>query len=113
MTRIVRGGVAKDRRKKILELAKSYRGSHSKLFRTANQQVMKALNYAFSGRKKKKKQIKHIWITRINAIARINDANYNFVVRSLKFTDVLINKKVFSEINLRETEGYSYIVDFY
>ena len=67
MVRIKRGNVARKRRKKILQLAKGYRGAHSRLFRVANQQVMKALRYSYVGRKQKKRMFRRIWITRINA----------------------------------------------
>jgi len=70
MTRVKRGNVAIKRRKKILRLAKGYRGSHSKLFRIANQQVMKALKYAYRGRKLKKRNFRSLWIVRINAALR-------------------------------------------
>lgn len=77
MVRIKRGNVARKRRKKILQSAKGYRGAHSKLFRVANQQVMKALRYAYVGRKRKKRIFRQIWITRINAAAKLNGSNYS------------------------------------
>ena len=72
MVRVKRGNVARKRRKKILNLAKGYRGAHSRLFRVANQQVMKALRYSYVGRKQKKRMFRRIWITRINAASRVN-----------------------------------------
>ena len=70
MVRVKRGNVARKRRKKILQLAKGYRGAHSRLFRVANQQVMKALRYSYVGRKQKKRIFRKLWISRINASAR-------------------------------------------
>ena len=67
MVRIKRGNVARKRRKKVLSLAKGFRGTHSRLFRVSNQQVMKALRYSYIGRKQKKRQFRRLWITRINA----------------------------------------------
>ena len=75
MARIKRGNVAIKRRKKILKRAKGFRGAHSRLFRIANEQVMKALRYSYIGRKRKKRDFRSLWITRINAAARINGTN--------------------------------------
>ena len=71
MVRIKRGNIARKRRKKVLKLAKGFKGAHSKLFRVANQQVMKALKYSYVGRKQKKRVFRRLWITRINAITSI------------------------------------------
>ena len=72
MVRVKRGNVARKRRKKILQLAKGYRGAHSRLFRVANQQVMKALRYSYVGRKQKKRAFRRLWIVRINAASKLN-----------------------------------------
>ena len=78
MVRIKRGNVARKRRKKVLALAKGFRGAHSRLFRVANQQVMKALKYSYVGRKQKKRNFRSLWITRINAATRrTNDMTYS------------------------------------
>jgi len=84
MVRVKRGNVARKRRKKILNLAKGYRGSHSRLFRVANQQVMKALTYAYIGRKQKKRIFRKLWITRINSISRLNNLTYSKVIYRFK-----------------------------
>ena len=73
MVRVKRGNVARKRRKKILQFTKGYRGAHSCLFRVANQQVMKALRYSYVGRKQKKRIFRKLWITRINAAAKLNN----------------------------------------
>ena len=84
MVRVKRGNVARKRRKKILNLAKGYRGSHSRLFRVANQQVMKALTYSYIGRKQKKRIFRKLWITRINSISRLNNLTYSKVIHNFK-----------------------------
>ena len=84
MVRIKRGNVARKRRKKILQLAKGYRGAHSKLFRVANQQVMKALRYSYVGRKQKKRTFRRLWITRINAASKLNGLSYSRVISNFK-----------------------------
>jgi len=84
MTRVKRGNVARKRRKKILKLAKGFRGSHSTLFRTANQQVMKALRSAYRDRKNRKRDFRRLWITRINAAARLHGLSYSQLMGNLK-----------------------------
>ncbi|NEN95098.1 MAG: 50S ribosomal protein L20, partial [Moorea sp. SIO3I7] len=84
MTRVKRGNVARKRRKKILKLAKGFRGSHSKLFRIANQQVMKALRNAYRDRRKRKRDFRRLWITRINAAARQNGISYSQLMGQMK-----------------------------
>lgn len=84
MPRVKRGNVARKRRKKILKLAKGFRGSHSKLFRTANQQVMKALRNAYRDRRKKKRDFRRLWIVRVNAAARLNGLSYSKLTHQLK-----------------------------
>ena len=82
MVRVKRGNVARKRRKKILNLAKGYRGAHSRLFRVANQQVMKALRYSYVGRKQKKRVFRRLWITRINAASRGNGLTYSRAIHN-------------------------------
>ena len=77
MVRVKRGNVAAKRRKKILKFAKGFRGAHSRLFRTANQQVMKALVYSYVGRKRKKRDFKKLWLCRVKAAARIEGLTYS------------------------------------
>lgn len=101
MTRIKRGSVAKQRRKKILNFASGFKGSHSTLFRTANQQVLKALKYSYFDRKKKKRTLKSIWVRRINASAKSFQSSYNKIIKNLKTKKIIINKKMLSEIMLR------------
>ncbi len=107
MTRVKRGNVAKKRRKKILNLTKSFKGSHSKLFRTANQQRMKSLQRSFYDRKKKKRNLKVLWIKRINAISKKLNSSYNKFIYLLKEKKIIINKKIISEIALKDTKALS------
>lgn len=110
MTRIKRGSSARKKRKNILLLAKGFVGGHSKLFRTANQQVMKSLRYAFFDRRKKKSQIKSIWITRINASARNINTKYSKIINFLKRVKNIINKKILSEIQRKNILGFYNII---
>ncbi len=98
MTRVKRGNVARKRRKKILKLAKGFRGSHSKLFRTANQQVMKALRNAYRDRKKRKRDFRRLWITRINAAARQNGLSYSQLIGQLKKANIQLNRKMLAQL---------------
>ena len=89
MVRVKRGNVAKKRRKKILKFAKGFKGAHSRLFRTANGQVMKALIYSYVGRKRRKQDFKKLWICRVNAAARNEGTNYSKLRNSLKKSSIL------------------------
>lgn len=102
MTRISRGAIAKKRRKKIFKITEGFRGSHSKLFRTANQQAMKSLQYAYFDRRKKKRNYKSIWIRRINAASKLTGISYNKTINTLKKRKVQINKKILSEIIIHD-----------
>lgn len=106
MTRIKRGFVAKKRRKKIIKLTKGFQGSHSKLFKTANQQNMKALRYSYFDRRKKKSKFKNIWIRRINAASRIFGISYNKTITKLKKDNILLNKKILSEIIINDIKTF-------
>lgn len=107
MTRVKRGNVARKRRKQVLQLASGFRGSSSKLFRTAQQQTMKALSYSYRDRQQKKREFCRIWITRLNAAARTNGLNYNEFRHSLKKAGVQLNRKVLSQIALRDQEAFT------
>ena len=111
MARVKRGNVARKRRKKILKLAKGYRGSHSKLFRTANQQVMKALRYAYRDRRNKKRDFRRLWITRINAAARLNGTTYSRLIGDLKTANIQINRKMLADIAVHDQAGFEAIVN--
>ena len=107
MVRVKRGNVARKRRQKILKLAKGFRGSHSKLFCVANQQVMKSLTYSYIGRKQRKRKFRQLWITRINCAARLNGIKYNTLIHQLKDSKVLINRKMLSQIAIVDPSAFS------
>jgi large subunit ribosomal protein L20 len=111
MARVKRGNVARKRRKKILKLAKGFRGSHSKLFRTANQQVMKALRYAYRDRRNRKRDFRRLWITRINAAARQEGLSYSKLIGQLKKANIDINRKMLAQMAVLDPAGFSAVVD--
>ena len=111
MVRVKRGNVARKRRKKILALASGYRGAHSILFRVANQQVMKALRYSYIGRKQKKRIFRRIWITRINAAARLNGLSYSQLINKFKKSKIDLNRKMLSQIAVLDASTFKYLID--
>jgi large subunit ribosomal protein L20 len=111
MTRVKRGNVARKRRKKILKLAKGFRGSHSRLFRTANQQVMKALRNAYRDRRKRKRDFRRLWITRINAAARLHGMSYSQLIGNLKKANVEINRKMLAQMSILDPAGFSKVME--
>ena len=111
MVRVKRGNVARNRRKKILKLAKGYKGAHSRLFRTSNQQVMKALVYSYVGRKRRKRDFKKLWICRVNAAARSHGTTYSKLRSSFKKSSIDINLKMLAQIALLDKKTFSILVD--
>lgn len=111
MTRVKRGNVARKRRNKILKLAKGFRGSHSKLFRTANQQVMKALRNAYRDRRKKKRDFRRLWISRINAAARINGITYSQLIFKLDSANITLNRKILAQLAFQDAEAFQKVVE--
>ena len=111
MARVKRGVNAKKRHKNILKQAKGYFGAKSKLFRTANQAVMKSLNYAYIGRKQRKRDFRKLWITRINAAARINGMSYSKFISGLKKANITINRKMLSEMAINDPAGFAKLVE--
>mgnify|MGYP001018324216 CR=1 FL=1 len=111
MARIKRGVTAHRRHKKVLKLAKGYRGSKSKIFRPANQQVMKALSYAYAHRKKRKGDFRKLWIARINAAARMNGLSYNRFICGLKQAGVEINRKMLAELAVNDAQAFNSLVE--
>ena len=114
MTRVTRGFVARRRRKKVLKLARGFRGGHSRLFRTANQQVMKARKYAYRDRKRKKIEFRQLWIRRINASVRQMNSSqtYSTFMYTLKQKGVLLNRKSLAQLATLEPTIFQNIVDF-
>ena len=111
MARVKRGVNAKKRHKNILKQSKGYFGAKSKLFRTANQAVMKSLNYAYIGRKQRKRDFRKLWITRINAAARINGMIYSKFISGLKKANITINRKMLSEMAISDPAGFAKLVE--
>ena len=111
MTRVKRGNVARKRRKKILKLAKGFRGSHSTLFRTANQQVMKALRSAYRDRKKRKRDFRRLWITRINAAARQHGMSYSKLIGNMKKANIQLNRKMLAQIAVTDPASFSKVAE--
>ena len=110
MVRVKRGYVAKNRRKKILKFAKGFQGSHSRLFRTANGQVMKALIYSYVGRKRRKQDFKKLWICRVNAAAREEGLTYNSLRSGLKKASIGLNLKMLAQIAVLDKKTFSKIL---
>jgi len=98
MVRIRRGNVAKKRRKKILKSTRGFRGAHSKLFRIANQQLMKGLRYSYRDRKRRKRLFRKLWIIRINATVRTYGTNYSKFIARLKKMEFVLNRKMLSQM---------------
>lgn len=110
MVRVKRGNVARKRRKKILKLAKGFRGAHSRLFRVANQQVMKSLSYSYMGRKQNKRKFRQLWITRINSAARKNETKYSSFINNLKVSKVSLNRKMLAQLSLLDPTAFTQLV---
>ncbi len=111
MPRTKRGFVARRRHKKILKLAKGYFGSKSKLFRIANQQVMRSLSYAYRDRKQRKRDFRKLWIARINAAARCGGMSYSRFINGLKKADVQINRKVLADLAVNDKAAFERLVE--
>lgn len=111
MARIKGAIMTRKRRNKVLKLAKGYYGSKSKLFKTAKQAVMKSGNYAYIGRKQKKRDFRRLWITRISAACKMNDINYSTFINGLKKAGIELNRKMLSEIAIADPEGFKVLVE--
>ena len=111
MARVKRGVNAKKRHKKVLKQAKGYYGAKSKLFRPANQAVMKSLNYSYIGRKQRKREFRKLWIARINAASRQNGLSYSKFIKGLKKANIEVNRKMLSEMAINDAEGFAKLVE--
>ena len=111
MARVKGAMNTRKRHKKILKLAKGYRGAKSKLFRTANQAVMKSLSYAYRDRKQKKRNFRQLWIARINAAARMNGISYSKFMNGLKTNGIEINRKMLAEIAVSDPQAFAKLVE--
>nr|YP_010988294.1 ribosomal protein L20 [Rhodochorton tenue]WOK79490.1 ribosomal protein L20 [Rhodochorton tenue] len=110
MTRVKRGNVARKRRKKVLKLASGFRGAHSGLFRTSKQQVLKALRYSYVGRKNRKREFRRLWISRINAAARLENLKYSKFIYLLKKSNIGLNRKMLAQIAIVDPNSFKEIV---
>ncbi len=111
MARIKGGANAKKRHNRTLKAAKGYRGARSKQYRVAKQSVMRAEASAFAGRREKKRDMRKLWIARINAAARLNDISYSNLMHGLKVAGVDMNRKMLAEIAVSDPEGFAKLAD--
>ncbi|MGJ7920468.1 50S ribosomal protein L20 [Neobacillus sp. LXY-4] len=111
MPRVKGGTVTRKRRKKVLKLAKGYFGSKHTLYKVANQQVMKSLQYAFRDRRQKKRDFRKLWITRINAAARINGLSYSRLMHGLKLAGIEVNRKMLADLAITDAQAFAQLAD--
>lgn len=111
MSRVKGAVTARKRHKKVLKLAKGYFGAKSKLYKMANQAVMKSGNYAYAHRRLKKRDFRRLWITRINAAARLNGMNYSTFMDAMKKSGINLNRKMLAEMAVNDAEGFTKLVE--
>jgi large subunit ribosomal protein L20 len=109
MPRAKRGNKRLKKRKKILGLAKGFRGTKSKLYRSAKESVERALNFAYTGRKLKKRDFRSLWIVRIGAAARLNGMNYSQLMHGLKIAGIELDRKVLADLAVKQPEGFAHL----
>ncbi len=108
----VKGGLnAKKKHKRVLKLAKGYKGARSKQYRVAKQSVMRALTSSYAGRKERKRQMRRLWIVRINAAARLNGLSYSRLMHGLKLAGVDLNRKMLAEMAVNDAEGFTAVAE--
>ena len=112
MTRVKRGNVSRKRHKKILSMAKGFRGAGSTLFRTANQQNMKALRYSYRNRRQKKRDFRRMWIARVNSAVRRYGLNYSEFMHYLKNHKIQLNRKVIAQLSICDPEAFMQLLLF-
>ena len=111
MARVKGAMMTRKRRKKVLKLAKGYFGAKSKHFKMAKQAVMKSGNYAYIGRKQRKRDFRRLWIARINAACKLNGTNYSTFMNGLKKAGIDLNRKMLSEIAISDPKGFTMLVE--
>ncbi len=111
MARVKSGTVRRKRRKRILKLAKGYYGSKHRLYRVANQQVMKSLNYAYRDRRRRKRDFRKLWITRINAAARMHGLSYSRFMHGLKLAGIEVNRKMLADLAVSDQEAFKQLAE--
>ena len=110
MPRAKRGNKRLEKRKKILALAKGYRGTKSKLYRSAKESVERALNFAYTGRKLKKRDFRKLWIVRINAACRLNDIKYSQFIHGLSLAEIELDRKSLADMAVKQPEAFAAVV---
>lgn len=111
MARIKRAVTAHKKRRKVLKLAKGYFGAKSKQYRTASEQVRRSLRYAYTGRKLRKREFRSLWITRINAAARINGMSYSSFMNGMKKAGIELDRKVLSDMAITDPDAFAKLVE--
>jgi large subunit ribosomal protein L20 len=111
MARVKRGVIARRRHKKVLKQAKGYYGARSRVFRVAKQAVIKAGQYAYRDRRQRKRQFRRLWITRINAAARINGMSYSRFINGLKKASIEIDRKILADLAVNEAGAFTALVE--
>ena len=111
MARVKRGNVLKNRHRKILKLAKSFIGARSRIFKVANIAVMKALKYQYRDRRNKKRFMRRLWITRINAAARVNGLSYSRLTNALKKANIVVNRKMLADVAVKDAAAFAKVVE--
>ncbi|GEK58107.1 50S ribosomal protein L20 [Marinococcus halophilus] len=111
MPRVKGGYVARRRRKRVLKLAKGYRGSKHTLFKTAQEQVMKSLQYAYRDRRQRKREFRKLWIARINAAARLNGLSYSRMMHGLKQGGIQMNRKMLADLAINDEKAFAELAE--
>lgn len=111
MPRVKGGTVTRRRRNKVLKLAKGYYGSKHRLYKVANQQVMKSGNYAYRDRRQRKRDFRKLWITRINAAARLNGLSYSTLMHGLKVAGIDVNRKMLADLAVTDAQAFTQLAD--
>ena len=111
MARVKGGMSARRKHNKVLKLAKGYRGARSKQYRVAKQSVMRALTSSYAGRKERKRQMRQLWIARINAAARMNGLSYSKMMHGLKVANIDINRKMLAEMAVNDAAGFTALAE--
>ena len=111
MPRVKGGVVSRKRRKRVLKLAKGYFGSKHTLYKTANEQVMKSLQYSYRDRRQKKRDFRKLWITRINAAARMNGLSYSKLMHGLKLAGIEVNRKMLADLAVADAAAFTALAE--
>ncbi len=111
MTRVKAGFTRRQRHKKILKLAKGQKAVRSKLFRRANESILHSLWYAFKDRRLRKRDLRRLWIARINAAARLNGLSYSRLIHALKAANITLNRKMLADLAVRDAQAFSRVVE--